>query len=78
MDKSVILEKIEIALEGIRPYLQVDGGDIHVVELTDDMIVKVRLTGACDGCPMSHQTLGNGVKMAIKSHVPSVIDVVAV
>nr|WP_026473909.1 iron-sulfur cluster biogenesis protein NfuA [Alkaliflexus imshenetskii] len=73
-----MLEKVEAALEGIRPYLQADGGDINIVELTDDMVVKVQLTGACDGCPMSMQTLKNGVEMVVKNNVPVIKEVVAV
>lgn len=78
MEKNQILEEVKIALEGIRPYLQADGGDISIVELTDDMVVKVRLQGACDGCPMSIQTLKNGVEMVIKTKVPIIKEVVAV
>ncbi len=78
MDKQEVLEQVKIALEGIRPYLQADGGDISIVELTDDMVVKVRLQGACDGCPMSIQTLKNGVEMVIKNNVPVIKEVVAV
>lgn len=78
MEKNEILEEVKIALEGIRPYLQADGGDISIVELTDDLVVKVRLQGACDGCPMSMQTLKNGVEMVIKTKVPIIKEVVAV
>jgi Fe-S cluster biogenesis protein NfuA len=78
MEKNEVLEQVKIALEGIRPYLQADGGDISIVELTDDMVVKVRLQGACDGCPMSIQTLKNGVEMVIKNNVPVIKEVVAV
>lgn len=67
-----------MALERIRPYLQADGGDISIVELTDDMVVKVKLQGACHGCPMSIQTLKGGVEMVIKSQVPIIKEVVAV
>lgn len=78
MEKNEVLEEVKMALEGIRPYLQADGGDISIVELTDDMVVKVRLQGACDGCPMSMQTLKNGVEMVIKTKVPIIKEVVAV
>ncbi|ASB51126.1 MULTISPECIES: NifU family protein [Marinilabiliaceae] len=78
MEKQEVMEQVKIALEGIRPYLQADGGDISIVELTDDMVVKVRLQGACEGCPMSVQTLKNGVEMVIKSNVPVIKEVVAV
>lgn len=78
MDKQEVLENVKIALEGIRPYLQADGGDISIVEITDDMVVKVRLQGACEGCPMSMQTLKGGVEMVIKSNVPAIKAVIAV
>lgn len=78
MEKEKVMEEVKAALDGIRPYLQADGGDISIVELTDDLIVKVSLQGACKGCPMSMQTLKNGVEMVIKTKVPAVKDVVVV
>jgi len=71
-------EKVEKALESIRPYLQADGGDIELVEVTADGIVKVKLTGACCGCPMSQITLSQGVETALKEAVPEVKGVEAV
>lgn len=73
-----ILEKIEIALQSIRPYLQKDGGDVEFVELTDDKIVKVRLLGACVNCDMSAMTLKAGIEESIKSVVPDIVGVEAV
>jgi len=64
-------EKIEKALEKIRPSLQADGGNIELVDVTDG-VVKVRLTGACGGCPMSQMTLKMGVERALKQEVPEV------
>jgi len=78
MEKQEILKQVKIAIEDIRPYLKADGGDISIVELTDDMVVKVHLLGACDGCPMSVQTLKNGVEMVVKTKVPIIKEVVAV
>jgi len=75
MDK---LEKIEVALQSIRPYLQKDGGDVEFVELTDDNIVKVRLLGACINCDMSAMTLKAGIEESIKSVVPEVKSVEAI
>src|SRR5690554_8233121 len=72
MDKQEVLGLIEAAIDEIRPYLQSDGGDITIVEVSDDLVVKVRLEGACDGCPMSMQTLKNGVEMVVKTRVPAV------
>ena len=71
-------EKVEKALESIRPYLQADGGDIELVEVTADGIVKVKLKGACCGCPMSQMTLSQGVENALKEAVPEVKGVEAV
>jgi Fe-S cluster biogenesis protein NfuA len=79
--KSVIKmqEKIEKVIdEKIRPGLQMDGGDIEFVEVGDDGVVKVRLTGACGGCPMSQLTLTMGVERVLKEEIPEVKGVVAV
>lgn len=72
------LEKINKAIDTIRPYLQADGGDIELKELTEDMVVKVQLLGACDGCPFSLQTLKSGVEQAIKKEVPEIKEVISV
>lgn len=72
------IEKIEIALQSIRPYLQKDGGDVEFVELTEDKIVKVRLLGACVNCDMSAMTLKAGIEESIKSALPEIIGVEAV
>ena len=69
-------EKIEAALGKIRPSLQADGGDVELVEVTAGGIVRVRLTGACKGCPMSQMTLANGVERILKERVPGVTRVV--
>lgn len=71
-----ITKRVENALEKIRPYLVADGGNIELVEVTDEMLVKVRLTGACHGCPFSMQTLKAGVEMAVKKEVPEIREVV--
>ena len=76
-DKNII-NKIEEALTTIRPHLESDGGDINLVEVTDDMIVKVKLIGACSSCNVSIMTLKNGVEVAIKSVVPEVKEVIDV
>ena len=77
-NSNVILSMVEDALNTIRPYLKADGGDISLIEVTDDNIVKVKLTGACHGCPMSIQTLKGGVEMVIKQAVPDIVKVEAV
>ncbi len=71
-------EKIEAALEKIRPFLQRDGGDVELVEVTEDGVVKVKLTGACGGCPMATMTLKHGVERAIREDVPEIKSVVSV
>ena len=76
-DKT-ILDKIEVALEEIRPFLQDDGGDINFIELTDKWVVKVKLVGACSSCNISMMTLKNGVEVAIKRAVPEVKEVVEI
>ncbi|MFX0020213.1 MAG: NifU family protein [Promethearchaeota archaeon] len=68
MDK----EKVKEVIEKIRPQLQADGGDVEIVEITDDGIVKVRLMGHCAGCPYSQQTLSLGIERAVKQFVPEV------
>jgi len=73
-----IINKIEAALDEIRPYLKTDGGDISLVEITDDYTVKVKLMGACETCHVSMMTLKNGVEVAIKNAVPKVKKVVEV
>jgi len=71
-------EQIEQALDKIRPALQRDGGDIELVEVEESGIVKVRLTGACSGCPMSQMTLKQGVERIVKQLVPEVKSVESV
>lgn len=70
-------EKVQAALDKVRPALQADGGDVELVEVQDG-IVKVRLTGACGGCPMSQMTLKMGIERHLKKEVPEVKEVVAV
>ena len=73
-----IINKIEAALDEIRPYLKTDGGDISLVEITDDYTVKVKLMGACETCHVSMMTLKKGVEVAVKNAVPKVKKVVEV
>ncbi len=75
---EAIKERVEKALEKIRPYLVADGGDIAMVDITEDMVVKVELKGACNGCPFSVQTLKAGVEMAVKNEVPEIKAVIDV
>jgi Fe-S cluster biogenesis protein NfuA len=77
-EENAIRDRVAKALEKIRPYLQSDGGDISLVDITEDKTVKVRLQGACHGCPFSMQTLKAGVEQALINEVPEVRKVVAV
>ena len=68
-------QRVQDALDLIRPALQADGGDVELVDITDDGVVKVALQGACRGCPMSQLTLANGVERVLKEQVPEVLRV---
>ncbi len=68
-------DKVQEALEGIRTYLQADGGDVELVEVTEGGVVRVRLTGACHGCPMAAMTLQNTIERMLKEEVPEVVAV---
>jgi Fe-S cluster biogenesis protein NfuA len=72
-----IKEKVQQALDQIRPNLQADGGDVELVDVSDDGVVKVKLVGACKGCPMSQMTLKNGIEKYLKKEIPEVKEVVA-
>lgn len=72
MNKEV-LEKVNKGIENVRPYLIADGGDVELVDVTDDNIVKVKLTGACDGCPFSMMTLKAGIEQSIKKEWPELV-----
>lgn len=67
-----MLDKVQAALDKVRPNLQADGGDVELVEVTADGVVKVRLKGACGGCPMSQMTLKRGIERTVMAEVPGV------
>jgi len=71
-------EKVEAALAEVRPALQRDGGDVELVEVTEDSVAKVRLTGACRGCPMAQMTLQMGIERVLKERIPELKAVEAV
>jgi Fe-S cluster biogenesis protein NfuA len=71
-------ERVAQVLDEIRPSLQADGGDVELVEVTEDGIVKVKLTGACHGCPMAQMTLSNGIEQFLKKSIPEVKSVEAI
>ena len=76
--REELLQKVENVLEQVRPYLQQDGGDISLVEITEDNIVNVELHGACGTCAFSTMTLKNGVEATLKKALPEIKEVVAV
>lgn len=71
-------EEVEAALEKIRPALQADGGDVELVDVTDDGVVRVRLIGVCSSCPMAMMTLKNGIERVLKEEIPEIRAVEAV
>ncbi len=71
-------EEVQKALEKVRPGLQADGGDVELIDVSPEGVVKVKLTGACHGCPMSQMTLKMGIEKILKQQVPSVKEVVSV
>jgi Fe-S cluster biogenesis protein NfuA len=71
-------EKVQEAINIVRPNLQADGGDVELVDVSADGVVKVKLTGACHGCPMSQMTLKMGIEKIIKQQVPGIKEVVSV
>lgn len=73
-----ILDKVESALQSMRPFLEADGGDMELVEVTDNFIAKVKLLGACSSCHMSTMTLKAGIEEAVKRAVPEIIAVEAI
>jgi Fe-S cluster biogenesis protein NfuA len=75
---KTVLQKVESALQTIRPYLEADGGDVKILEVNDDGVVKLELLGACGSCPMSSMTLKAGVEEAIKRAVPEISRVDAI
>lgn len=68
----MLREKIESALNKVRPALQADGGDVELIDVDEDGVVKVKLQGACAGCPMSQMTLKMGIEKILKQNVPEV------
>jgi Fe-S cluster biogenesis protein NfuA len=77
-EKVELMHQVELALDDIRPHLVVDGGDVTVVELTDEMTVKVKWLGACETCSMSAMTMKAGVEQVVKNRLPQILAVEAV
>jgi Fe-S cluster biogenesis protein NfuA len=78
MGEKGMKEEVQKIIERIRPNLQADGGDVELIDVGDDGVVKVRLVGACHGCPMAQMTLKNGIEKSLKQEIPGVKSVVSV
>ncbi len=76
--KSSLVQKVNDALSDIRPFLAIDGGNVEVIDITDDMIVHVKWLGNCSNCNMSQMTMKAGVERAIKQQLPEIKSVVAI
>lgn len=77
MKKERLVLQADEALNTMRPYLKKDGGDLEILELTDDMILKIKLLGSCESCPMSMMTLRAGIEQAVINAVPEIRSVQA-
>ncbi len=78
LDKIALSEKINLSLEELRPHLHADGGDMELVEITDEGVAKVRLLGACSDCTMSIMTIKAGLEEAVKKVAPEIVSIEAV
>ena len=76
MGVAELKSQVAAVLDGIRPHLQADGGDVQLIDVSESGVVKVKLTGACGGCPMAQVTLRNGIEARLKQAVPGVTSVV--
>lgn len=77
-EMKTTIEKVELALESIRPFLQRDGGDVELVDVSEDYIVSIKLIGNCKSCAMSAMTMQNGIEESIRRLVPQVNKIVEV
>jgi Fe-S cluster biogenesis protein NfuA len=78
MTDTDILDKIEASLDTMRPYLKDDGGNIEIVDITDEGVLRLRLLGSCSSCPQSFMTMKAGIETAVKQAVPEIKSVIAV
>jgi Fe-S cluster biogenesis protein NfuA len=72
LEKPALIARVELALDTIRPYLEADGGNVRILDITEDMVVQLELLGSCSSCPMSLMTLKAGVEQAIIKEVPEI------
>lgn len=77
-EKSKLIEQIDAALDNVRPHLKVDGGNVEVVDVTEDNIVQIKWLGNCEGCSMSSMTMRAGIEQAIKNKLPHIAGVEAI
>lgn len=77
-EKEQLIRQVDEALDDVRPHLAVDGGDVEVVDVTDQNVVKIKWLGACRSCSMTHMTMKAGLEQAIKSRLPQIEGIVAV
>lgn len=77
-EKNDLLEKIDLALNDVRPHLKVDGGNVEVVDVTDDNIVKIKWVGTCVNCNMSEMTMRAGIEQTLRNKIPEIQSVEAV
>ncbi len=75
---SELFQRVDKALDGIRPYLQADGGDVELLEVTADMVVRLKLLGSCENCSMSLMTMKAGIEKTVQKAIPEIIRVEAV
>jgi len=78
MTDTEIVDKIEASLDTMRPYLRDDGGNVEIVDITDDGVLRLRLMGACSSCPQSFMTMKAGIETAIRQAVPEIKSVIAI
>jgi Fe-S cluster biogenesis protein NfuA len=78
LNRTELEQKIEIALNSMRPFLQADGGDVELVDITDEMEVQLRLLGNCSSCSMSSMTMKAGIENGLKSAIPQITKVTAI
>lgn len=77
-EKQKLISRIDRALNEVRPHLEVDGGNVEVVDVTEDHIVKIKWLGTCEGCSMSAMTMRAGIEQAIRGQLPEIVGVEAV
>ena len=78
MDKEALLKRADVALDDVRPHLKVDGGNVEIVDITDDMILQIKWLGNCQSCSMSAMTMRAGIEQTIKGQIPEIVAVEAV